>query len=493
MIEFGSANKTLYKLANIFKQAGFQCYLVGGAVRSHLLNKPIKDYDITTDAKPREITQLINPKAQILIDQEIWGNVGLISLNHVKYERLQQLNPTRKGPGKVFPTGIKHGTVTVMIDEQKFEITTFRSEGSYSDGRHPDSIAYATNIDEDLTRRDFTINSMAYDLINNKLYDPNLGRTDLDNKLIKAIGLPSKRFREDGLRPLRALRFVAQLNFKLDQTTYEAIRANLAITNSVSKERVAEEFKKLCLADNAEEALELMRDCGLITLFFKQLNECCSISHSNAENLLDHQIKTLSFVPVNYKNARLAALFHDIGKTQALATGDSHTSVGAKIMKDIAKEYHFTTAETNKLVPLVENHNIKYTGSWSDAKVRRLLSRLAHHHIDYNKKNENIYSKMDSLLRFIEELMALNKANLYATAGKVIDTSFDELESRIRQICYTNPALFVSDLAVNGHDLLKQGLKGHAIGETLNYLLDRVIDEPKINHKENLLKLIAES
>jgi tRNA nucleotidyltransferase (CCA-adding enzyme) len=174
----------LNKIASILHTKGFCCYLVGGAVRNQLLGIEEKDYDLASDAYPEDIIRIFN---------------------------------------KVIPTGIKHGTVTILFRGQSYEITTFRVDGKYSDGRRPDSIEFTSNIYEDLKRRDFTINSIAYDILKKKLIDPNNGLNDLKNKIIKAIGNPHERFQEDGLRPLRACRFAAQLNFKIEHETFYAI------------------------------------------------------------------------------------------------------------------------------------------------------------------------------------------------------------------------------------------------------------------------------
>src|SRR5271157_4062057 len=195
--------RVVREFASVFKAAGFQCHLVGGAVRDMLLGRPHTDFDIATDALPPQVIPLFR---------------------------------------RVIPTGIKHGTVTVHFKGTTFEVTTFRTEAAYGDGRRPDSVTFSPSIMDDLARRDFTINAIAYDLLTDRVADPHGGRQDLRNGIIRAIGNASDRFREDGLRPLRACRFAAQLGFTVEEATRQAIPGNLDVLAMVSAERVRDEL-----------------------------------------------------------------------------------------------------------------------------------------------------------------------------------------------------------------------------------------------------------
>jgi tRNA nucleotidyltransferase (CCA-adding enzyme) len=432
----------LDRIAQTFHKAGYQCYLVGGAVRSELLGTTTQDYDIATNAVPQIIMKLFK---------------------------------------RVIPTGIKHGTVTVLLDDMAFEVTTFRTDGKYSDGRRPDSICFIPNILEDLRRRDFTINSIAYDLINKTYFDPNNGKDDLQKRLIRAIGNPTERFNEDGLRPLRALRFVAQLGFHLDEATYKAITDTIAVTALVSKERIAEELFKLCLAPHAEKALFLLRDCGLMQILLPELYACGEVNEdaNYHTDILTHQIKTLSYVPPQYKKARIAALFHDIGKiptrlcdSNGKAAYYGHDIIGADLITKIGRRYHRSIAGTTAVSHLVRYHAFSYNSSWSDAAVRRFVINVGFNALD--------------------DLFALKKADIWASCGEVVPIpELDELKNRIKELHYHKNIIFsLHDLAVNGSDLLNAGFhRGPLLGKILNKLFDKVIEEPELNTKNQLLNL----
>lgn len=441
---FGKTTSALYKVAQIFHEADKQCFLVGGAVRDYLLDKAIKDFDLATDAYPQEVMKLFK---------------------------------------KVIPTGMQHGTVTVLFGGERFEITTFRTEGTYSDCRRPDSICFIPNILDDLKRRDFTINSIAYNLQKNKFYDPNRGRADLKKSLLKAIGNPLERFKEDGLRPLRALRFVAQLGFKLDKKTYKAINSSLAGTASVSKERIAEEMAKLCQGPYAAHALFLMRDSGMLKTLFPSLAACQNFyDETNSRmDLLTRGIMALEAVPRENLIVRLAALLQFIGKAAlnpkecgSLPAGSAYEQTSAAMAVQLGKEYRVSNFCLNSVERLVSNCVMPYRADWSAARVRQFIAHAGAEHLD--------------------DLFMLYRANVLSLgADQTGLAAVNQFHVRVREALQGGSVFAIGDLAVNGADLLKLGApKGPLVGKTLRYLLAAALEDPRINRPDVLLALAKE-
>lgn len=274
--------KELKQMNTIFKNAGYEAYLVGGAVRDVILKKEASDWDLATNAHPEDVKRLFK---------------------------------------KVIPTGIAHGTVTVLFMNKEIEVTTYRADQGYSDGRHPDKITYAKTIEDDLSRRDFTMNAIAANLNNGKLVDPFKGKKDIKKKIIRTVGNPKDRFLEDGLRPIRALRFASQLLFCIEKDTYKAIfeKEIKDKIKSISIERFRDEFEKILKSEKPSIGLKLMEETGVLNLFIPELAECKNITQADSRgfhqfDILDHNIYACDGAPKNKLNVRLAALFHDIGK-----------------------------------------------------------------------------------------------------------------------------------------------------------------------------------
>ncbi|MCL2128671.1 MAG: polynucleotide adenylyltransferase, partial [Treponema sp.] len=281
---------TVKEAAAVFAGAGKQVYLVGGAVRDLLRRGRAMDWDLATDALPEEVMSLFH----------------------------------RKRPGCfVIPTGIKHGTVTVHYNGLKMEVTTFRSESGYSDSRHPDAVEFGRSIEEDLSRRDFTMNAAAYALPSGPLVDPFDGQGDIKKRLIRAVGRAEERFQEDGLRPLRALRFASQLDFTLDGELLAAIPGAIPFTSKVAVERVRDELDKMLATEKPSSALLLMEKTGLMQLLIPELAACRGAGKDGLTHfgfhrfdVLDHSLLACDFAAHEHAppEVRLAALFHDIGK-----------------------------------------------------------------------------------------------------------------------------------------------------------------------------------
>ena len=372
---------------------GYEGFMVGGCIRDKLLNKNPMDYDIATSAPPEVTQKLFN---------------------------------------KTIPTGIKHGTITVLIDNIPYEVTTYRIDGNYSDNRKPDKVTFVSNIKEDLARRDFTINAFAY---NHKegLIDYFSSKEDLDTKVIRCVGIPNKRFNEDALRMLRAIRFSSQLNFKIEKETFNSITNNASLISSISKERVRSELSKILLSNNAYLGVSNLKITGLLRYIFP--------FNLNINPKIDKLPKNLS--------CRLSFLFLKIS------------------LEEILNSMKFLTFD-NKTI----DSTIKLLTCYPDldscstkANCKRLINKVS--------KN-NIFT----LLNFYEILNDINLSNL---------------EKTINDILNNNEALIIKDLNINGNDLKNElNISGKKLGETLNYLLNEVIEENIKNEYSFLIEKAKE-
>lgn len=451
----------LKKMNEIFCSNGFKAYLVGGAVRDTILKKEVSDWDITTDATPQQVIKMFK---------------------------------------KVIPTGINHGTVTVHFMKKEIEVTTFRADQGYSDGRHPDKVVFAKTVEEDLSRRDFTMNAIAADLRDGKIIDPHNGQEDIKKKIIRTVGIAHERFMEDGLRPLRALRFASQLNFSIEKCTYseifeEEVQKRIA---SVSLERFRDEFEKILFSPVPSVGLRLMEETGVLKIFIPELSECRGVTQKDARgfhnfDVLDHCISACDGAPKENLTVRYAALFHDIGKKdtrEVVFKSDPqnpnnkvkiihffrHEIYSEKIARKILTRIKLSNAAVNQICHLVLEHMFHYESSWSDASVRRFIVKVGRENID--------------------DLFALRLADSFGKDGNPIllespvRKELRELMERIEKIDSESNALSLKDLAVNGKDLISAGIApGKAMGTILKELFQCVLDDPSMNTKEALLKV----
>lgn len=445
----------LKKFYEVFKKNGFKAYLVGGAVRDIFLKKEASDWDVATNATPQDVMKMF------------------------KF---------------VIPTGIEHGTVTVHFMKKEIEVTTFRTESDYSDGRHPDSVKYAATIEEDLSRRDFTMNAIAVNLEDGTVTDPFEGIKDIKEKIIRTVGNPNERFLEDGLRPVRAIRFSAKLNFKIEEKTFSALseKSVLEKTASISVERFRDEFLKILSCEKPSKGLKLLEETGILFIFIPEFKECRNCIQNDDRgyhifDVMDHLIYACDGAPKENQAVRIAALFHDIGKPQSRTEKTenglhiynfySHEIYSEKITKKIMTRMKFSNAEIEKVCLLVKNHMFHYTQDWSDAAVRRFLVKVG-------KEN-------------VSDLCSLRLADMYGKYNSHVDMKNNgecmlllELLDRIKSIQEKNDALSLKDLAVNGKDLISLGIQpGKKMGIILNELMDCVLEDPKMNEKEKLLKV----
>lgn len=445
----------LKKMNEIFVQHGYKAYLVGGAVRDMLMGKEPHDWDVTTDATPEQVMSIFR---------------------------------------KVIPTGIAHGTVTVHFMKNEIEVTTFRTESDYSDGRHPDKVEYTGNIEEDLSRRDFTINAIASYLGDGTITDPFHGRDDIKRKIIRTVGNPLERFSEDGLRPVRAVRFSAQLGFEIERETLKAISEPeiLKKTSGISLERFRDELLKLMKAEKPSAGLKLMEESGILDIFIPEFKKCRGCIQGDFRgyhqfDVLDHLFYACDGAPASKQNVRLAALFHDIGKPDVKRViptpqGDqftfyNHEAKSQQITKEILFRLKFSNAEISNICHLVVNHMFNYTQDWTDAAVRRFLAKI------HEENLEDLYD-----LR-LADIYGMNNAPVRGQDSRTI-ALLNELKDRISKETEKNSVLSLKQLAVNGKDLMKNGISaGKDLGFVLNQLLETVLEDPSQNEKEQLIKI----
>ncbi|MFH1684229.1 MAG: CCA tRNA nucleotidyltransferase [Candidatus Margulisiibacteriota bacterium] len=427
------------KIIKTLKEKGDQAYLVGGCVRDLLLNIPVKEWDMTTSAQPDKVSKLFK---------------------------------------KVVPTGIEYGTVTAIVADGTYEITTFRSDEKYIDGRHPSNVAFTDDIHKDLSRRDFTINALAYDPEKDELLDDFKGQNDLKKKLIRTVGDPIERFSEDGLRSVRACRFAAKLEFEIEKKTLAAIPKTLAITKKVAPERIHDEIVKMLSAKNPSIAFELMRKSGLLQIIMPELETCYGIEQPPKFHKYDvywHSLHSCDKAPQDSLVLRLAALLHDISKPSCKVdyTFYNHDKMGAATAEKILKRLKFSNNEIKKVTNLISHHMFNYTSDWSDAAVRRFIRRIG---------------GVENLLG----LFALREADTRAMEKEIDSGYLIELQKRIDKIVLEEHALDVSDLKVDGKDVMKvlNIRPGPKVGQILHALLEKALDDPKLNTREILLELI---
>jgi tRNA nucleotidyltransferase (CCA-adding enzyme) len=327
------------------RDLGFQSFLVGGCVRDLVLGLPPKDYDVATNARPEQVEAAFR---------------------------------------KVIPTGKQHGTVTVLTDNFSIEVTTFRTEGVYLDGRRPSQVEFRSNIEEDLARRDFTINAMAFDPVANELRDPFGGQQDLAARIVRCVGRPVERFMEDGLRPLRAVRFAAVLGFALEPRTAEAIPEALDRFRMVAVERVREEFCRLILSQQPALGLNLLRTTGLLGVFLPEILEGVGQLQSEeyANDVFGHVVSTVEATPSDLI-LRLAGLLHDVAKPRTARRGSDggfefpgHEIVGEAMATEILERLRFPRKTTETVASLVRHHLINPLEVGSDADLRRFAAKV---------------------------------------------------------------------------------------------------------------------
>jgi tRNA nucleotidyltransferase (CCA-adding enzyme) len=429
------------ELCERLRSRGKRAWIVGGCVRDLLLGRVANDWDIATDARPEDLLRIF-PKA--------------------------------------IPTGIEHGTVTVVRDKHHYEVTTLRGEGAYTDGRRPDWVDFVDDITADLARRDFTVNAIAIDPADGKLIDPHGGRADLARSLLRAVGNPRERFAEDGLRVLRAARFVATLELSLDPATEAAIAPTLDTYRKVAQERVRDEWVKTMKARRPSRAFDLMARTGILGVTCPELLEGLGMEQNkyHSYDVWRHGMECMDACAGD-AILRIAALLHDVGKPRTRAWSDDkkdytfyqHERVGAEIAEPICARLRFSNEERARIVTLVRHHLFHYDDDWNDSTVRRWIRRVG--------------------LERVEDLYLLNEADIRGK-GRTAPEDFDalaRLKVHVAKVIAENAALSTRDLKINGRDLMQElDLKpGPIIGELLDLLLEDVTNDPALNERDALL------
>ncbi len=450
-------------------RAGHAAYVVGGSLRDALLGRAAADWDLATDARPEQILALF--------------------------------------PDAVYEN--RFGTVVVRREGAAYEITTFRTDHEYADHRRPHRIEFGARIEDDLARRDFTVNAMAWGWSPERdapgtaesgepqrralgqvgpdrpergeaspgpsFVDPFGGRRDVEARILRAVGDPHERFTEDALRMVRAVRLAATLGFTIETGTLEAIATHARLASHLSGERIATELEKLLAAPKPSIGLRLMAETGLLAVVLPELAAQRGIPQDKipGEDLFDHTLRTVDAAPAGRPIVRLAALLHDLGKPATFADGHfhGHEIVGAEVAGDLLRRLRMPRAIIERVTLLVRHHMFTYEGTWSDAAVRRFIARIGRH--------------------ALEELFELREADSVGSGLPADSFGLTELRRRVAEQLEAQVALDRADLVINGDDLIAEfGLApGPVIGLILDELLDRVIADPGLNDRPSLLVL----
>lgn len=432
----------VHKIINTLEEAGFEAYAVGGCVRDSVLGRKPDDWDITTSARPKEIKTLFQ---------------------------------------RTVDTGIKHGTVTVLLGGEGFEVTTYRIDGTYEDGRHPSEVIFTASLKEDLRRRDFTVNAMAYN-DRSGLVDLYGGLADIENRVIRCVGDAFERFDEDALRMMRAVRFSAQLGYRIDETTREAIKVLAPNLQKISAERIQVELVKLVTSPHPDY-LRTAYELGITSQILPEFDLCMETPQKHKHHCYDvgeHILHSMLGVEPD-KVLRLGMLFHDIGKPQTLTMDPDgtthykkHPYEGEKITRKVMRRLKFDNDTTEKVTKLVLYHD--YDIAPTQAGVRRAMNRMG----------EDIFSMIFTVRR-----ADIGAQSDYMREEKLAKVAY--IEKLYQEIVSRQDAVTLKDLAISGNDLIAQGMPpGRQIGETLMALLDKVLEDPGLNKKEILLKLSKE-
>lgn len=434
------------KIINALCENGFDSYVVGGCVRDFLLGKPVSDTDIATSALPIETEKILRSK-------------------HIK----------------VIETGIKHGTVTAVIDKTPYEITTFRTDGEYMDSRRPESVEFVQDIKEDLKRRDFTVNAMAYNE-SAGLIDLFGGKDDLKDRIIRAVGDPDKRFKEDALRIMRALRFSAVLGFEIEENTKKALFENRFLLKNIAAERILTELLKLLVGKNVLHVLDEYRE--VIAVVIPELRDtfhCAQNTPWHMYSVYEHIIRAVAFAPPD-SVIRLTMLLHDIGKPSVKQTDENgrdhfktHAAAGERIAETVLRRLKVSNEIFSKVTTLIKYH--QSVENVNDIKIKRWFNKIGQEYTlslfevriadlkAHNTKKAEVHAEIQTLERLKEEALALiSRGDPY-------------------RVC---------DLAVNGNDLMALGFSGRDIGDKLQEILALVLEDKLKNEKSELLSYLSQ-
>lgn len=438
------------KLIKMLNDNGYEAYLVGGCVRDMLMGTVPHDWDMCTNATPEEIKETMK-------------------LNNVY----------------TFDSGIKHGTITAVLNKENYEITTYRSEAGYSDGRHPDKVDFVKDIHEDLKRRDLTINALAYNPVSDKLIDDYFGKCDLNMRVIKCVGNARDRFIEDSLRILRALRFAIKYQWRIDDDTAKAMHELKDELNKISKERITQELEKMLTCGKPVKHY-FMEFSDIISVIIPEIKTCINFDQNNkyhSHNVYEHMLYVTDYCDTTDFTIKLAALLHDIGKPNTYVTdaeGHGHFYGHPKVSRDITeevlrKDLRCSTEQMESILKLVEFHDMDMAPT--KASTKKALNKLG----EVEMRKWFILKKAD-----YDDHIAIGKMVTFSDNLEVIKVLFDDILQS--QECFK-----ITDLAINGNYLIKElGLRpSKKIGYILNKLLDKVINDESIENNIETLDVIA--
>jgi putative nucleotidyltransferase with HDIG domain len=434
-----AAPATVRGLIEALRDHGHAAYVVGGSVRDAILGRPAADWDLATDALPERVVAIL--------------------------------------PDAVYEN--RFGTVAVRREDGIHEITTFRRDHDYADFRRPHRVEFGGSLEEDLARRDFTVNAMAWGLGPSagayRFVDPHGGLADCGARRLRAVGDPVARFEEDALRMVRAVRLAATLGFAIEPATLAAIADRAELVGRLSGERIAMELEKLLAAERPSAGLRLLASTGLLAAIAPELAAQVGIPQDkvSGDDLWDHTVRTVDAVPAGRPVVRLAALLHDLGKPATLADGrfHGHEAAGATLADAFLRQLRVPRATAERVVHLVRNHMFAYEPSWGDAAIRRFIRKIGPDALD--------------------ELFLLREADDVGSGFAPGDPAMAELRRRIDAQLAAPLVLEREDLAIDGFDLMRDlGLEqGPALGRIIDELLERVIADPALNDRPTLLLL----
>lgn len=517
-------------------QAGYEAYIVGGAVRDllrtalHVSEDPGKDYDFTTNATPEQLlalfpegfyenkfgtvsitpehlcAQLQLPKPQIASDPLTQMDspriIDLASASKIHISLQTQKDTPIAEDTENFEEINSMSKISQQNQQSKtvpYEITTFRSDGIYTDHRRPESVTWGTSLQEDLDRRDFTINAMAIEVTSEflqtlfadptqltntdqvvapehyTLHDPHSGQQDLANHLIRTVRDPHERFQEDALRMLRAIRFSVQLNMKIDAETYKAIVTHHELLAHISYERIRDEFLKMLGSEYPKEAIELLDQTGLLQYIIPELLDSKGVQQGghHTTDVWTHSLDALAACPSSDPIVRLATLLHDISKPETFALVDgqptfyNHEILGSRVAKKIARRLRLSNKDIDRIFALVRYHMFHYQPDHTDAAIRRFMRKVG--------------------LENIDDILDLREGDRLGSGARKTSWRLEEMKQRM--IEQLNQPLDVTDLAIDGTDLMQElNLPpGPIIGKLLHALFEQVMEDPQLNTKESLL------
>ncbi len=423
---------------------GYESYIVGGSVRDILMGRTPSDYDVNTNALPDEIEKIFNEYKTLKIGKEF-------------------------------------GTIVIVDKEALVEVTTFRSDGEYLDGRRPEKVYFSNDIKDDLSRRDFTINAMAY---NEKkgLIDYYDGRGYLKHKLIKTVGNPEDRFKEDYLRIMRAIRFATELEFFIEDDTCRACKLYGEKLLNISIERVRDEFFKILLSKYPSYGIRLLKDLGILKIILPEIIKSIGFDQKNPnhdKDIFQHTLAVLDETPPII-HLRLAALFHDIGKPESFTIDEEgighfygHHKISANIAKEVLTRWKCSKELIKKVYILVEKHMNQHD-NFKEKALKRLIGKVGE--------------------REIFNLIELQKADIIGSKENYNIDHLIEREKEIKRIINKKEVYEKNQLEIDGNDVIELGYEqGKIVGEILEYLLEEVLENPKLNNKESLIKLIEKN